>query len=451
MIVRFEVANFRSFHAPTTLLLTAGRERRHSERLAKHPALSSSVLPIALIYGSNAAGKTNLTEAIGFLKQLVSLGIQAGHAILRHPFRLCPGASMEPTRLEIDFVASNDKLYRYGISIGDSAVLREELVEVRRTSEEVIFSRADGFELKGLLKLAESQSRRDFLRFVAEGTRPNQPFLAEARQRAVRELDPVFQYFEHGITIIDPGSMPIFLEEEVSGREGFREFLLERLKAADLGIEDLELDEKSLEEMSDLPAGLKDELRSNLGPNEVKLIRTGKRHGMRFFVRLKDGDIRVSTLRIRHAGSGPGGAIFRLDEESDGTLRYLDLSVAFHALSRKGPGHVYVIDELDRSLHPHLAREALAAFLDGRTPEGRSQLIVTTHDATLMDQELLRRDEIWLAEKNDAGATTLRSLGEFKDLRFDTELQRNYLTGRFGGVPVVKHRPYFRAGIHQTI
>jgi hypothetical protein len=112
---------------------------------------------------------------------------------------------------------------------------------------------------------------------------------------------------------------------------------------------------------------------------------------------------------------------------------------------------VYVIDELDRSLHPHLAREALAAFLDGRTPEGRSQLIVTTHDATLMDQELLRRDEIWLAEKNDAGATTLRSLGEFKDLRFDTELQRNYLTGRFGGVPVVKHRPYFRAGIHQTI
>jgi AAA15 family ATPase/GTPase len=76
---------------------------------------------------------------------------------------------------------------------------------------------------------------------------------------------------------------------------------------------------------------------------------------------------------------------------------------------------------------------------------------VTTHDTPLMDQELLRRDEIWLAEKNDAGATTVRSLCEFKDLRFDTEPQGNYLTGRFGGVPVVKHRPYFRAGIHQTV
>ncbi len=98
----------------------------------------------------------------------------------------------------------------------------------------------------------------------------------------------------------------------------------------------------------------------------------------------------------RHAGSGLGGAVFRLDEESDGTLRYLDLSVAFHALSHKGHGHVYVIDELDRSLHPHLAREALAAFLDGRSPESRSQLIVTTHDATLMDQELLRFTKGWL-------------------------------------------------------
>ena len=87
MTVRFEVANFRSFHAPATLLLTAGRERRHSERLAKHPALSSCVLPISLIYGSNAAGKTNITEAIGFLKQLVSLGIQPGHAILRQVHR----------------------------------------------------------------------------------------------------------------------------------------------------------------------------------------------------------------------------------------------------------------------------------------------------------------------------------------------------------------------------
>ena len=285
LIVRFEVANFRSFHAPATLLLTAGRERRHGGRLAKHPALPSSVLPVSLIYGSNAAGKTNLTEAIGFLNQLVSLGHQAGNAILRHPFRLHPGASLEPTRLELDFVASNDKLYRYGIFLGDAVVLREELVEVRRSSEEVIFSRTDGFELKGLRKLAERQSRRDFLRFVAEGTRPNQPFLAEARQRAVRELDPVFQYFEHGSTILDPSSMLIFLEDEVSGSEGFRDFLLERLKAADLGIEGLELDEKPLEEIGELPPGLKEALRSSLAPNEVKLVRTGKRHGMRFLVR----------------------------------------------------------------------------------------------------------------------------------------------------------------------
>jgi hypothetical protein len=125
--------------------------------------------------------------------------------------------------------------------------------------------------------------------------------------------------------------------------------------------------------------------------------------------------------------------------------------VAFHTLSRKSPGDVYVRDELDWSLHPHLAPEGLAFFLDGRTLESRSQLPETTHHATLMDRERLRGDEICLAENNGAGATVLRYLGKLKDLRFGTKLRRNYVNGRFSGAPSVKHRPRFRAGIHQII
>jgi AAA15 family ATPase/GTPase len=182
-------------------------------------------------------------------------------------------------------------------------------------------------------------------------------------------------------------------------------------------------------------------IKSKLGPNEMHLIRAGKRHGQRFLVRLKDGEAVVSTLRTRHSGMDGGGVPFNLDEESDGTLRYIDLSMAFHALALKNSGHVFIVDELDRSLHPNLVREAMEAFLAGCGPDSKSQLIVTTHDATLMTQDLFRRDEIWFAEKEPCGSTALHSLGDFKDLRYDTELQRNYLTGRLGGVPIIQHRP----------
>ena len=438
MIIRFEVGNFRSFREPTTLLLTAGRERKHRERLRRHPCFSVPLLPVAVIYGANASGKTNLIEAIGFLKALVVAGVGPGLGIRRQAFKLDPSMAAQLTTFTIDFVALNDQVFRYRIALSDREVIEEELVEIRKTSEDVLFLRKGGkIELTGLLKTADTE-RKAFLKFTAEGTRPNQPFLAEARQRAVRELAPVIHYFESALATIGPDSRPIILEEVVATSGGFRDFLLERLKSADMGIQDILLDEKPLDEVDDLPPDLKESLK-DLGPNEVRLIRTGKRQGARFLASLKDGDIRVSTLRIAHAGPDGSRVVFNLDEESDGTLRYIDLSLAFHALGVRNSGHVFVVDELDRSLHPNLAREAIEAFLAVCGPESKAQLIVTTHDATLMTQDLFRRDEIWFTEKTVDGSTALHSLGEFKDLRYDTELERNYLTGRLGGVPIIQH------------
>jgi AAA15 family ATPase/GTPase len=94
-----------------------------------------------------------------------------------------------------------------------------------------------------------------------------------------------------------------------------------------------------------------------------------------------------------------------------------------------------------------LAREAIESFLATCGPSTRTQLIVSTHDATLMTQDIFRRDEIWLAEKSVTGSTTLLSLGDFKDLRHDKELRRNYLQGRLGGVPIINRRPPVRDGV----
>jgi AAA15 family ATPase/GTPase len=144
---------------------------------------------------------------------------------------------------------------------------------------------------------------------------------------------------------------------------------------------------------------------------------------------------RFSHVRVQAAHEHQGGVKVDLDleEESDGTRRLLDLIPALHQ-SRRGSG-VFFVDEIDRSLHPILARKFIEFFLRSGVG-GQAQLIVTTHESSLLDQDLLRRDEIWFAEKDGAAATHLYSLSEFK-VRNDAEIRKHYLQGRFGAIPFV--------------
>jgi AAA15 family ATPase/GTPase len=148
----------------------------------------------------------------------------------------------------------------------------------------------------------------------------------------------------------------------------------------------------------------------------------------------KIGDrLQYSLVQLKAAHrSQDGQAIpFGIEQESDGTKRILDLIPALHSFKQKPL--CYFIDEIDRSLHPMLAREFIDFFF--RSCQNRpAQLIVTTHESSLLDQDLLRRDEIWFAEKDEQGATKLYSLLDFAP-RNDLDLRKNYLQGRFGAIP----------------
>jgi AAA15 family ATPase/GTPase len=104
-------------------------------------------------------------------------------------------------------------------------------------------------------------------------------------------------------------------------------------------------------------------------------------------------------------------------------------------LSEQVSKKVYVIDEVDRSLHTLLTRRLIEAYLANCTTETRTQLLLTTHDVLLMDQHLFRRDEMWVAERDAAGVSTLLSFSEYKDIRYDKDIRKSYLQGRLGGVP----------------
>ena len=137
------------------------------------------------------------------------------------------------------------------------------------------------------------------------------------------------------------------------------------------------------------------------------------------------------TIKAIHRHGTPGKIHLDFSEESDGTQRLLHLLLALYQLSTQGG--TLVIDEVERSMHPLLTRQFVEFFFRSFSGD-HLQLIVTTHESNLLNQQLLRRDEIWFAEKNDKGATSLYSLADFRP-RKDLKLDKNYLQGRFGAVP----------------
>jgi AAA15 family ATPase/GTPase len=163
--------------------------------------------------------------------------------------------------------------------------------------------------------------------------------------------------------------------------------------------------------------------------------------GLRFSLRRKDGELKAAKLVSYHRAEGVTEPVaFDIGEESDGTQRVVDLLPAFHDLANAEKESVVFVDELDRSLHSRLTRGLIEGYLGGRPPNARSQLLFTTHDATLLDPGLFRKDEVWLIDKNEKGESELSSLSEFK-LRSDKRLMKDYLLGRFGGVPNMHRLP----------
>ena len=155
----------------------------------------------------------------------------------------------------------------------------------------------------------------------------------------------------------------------------------------------------------------------------------------RFVVTRKNGGLISKKLVTFHLNSDGSEAKFDMRQESDGSQRIIDLLPAFLELSAAQSQKVYVIDEIDRSLHPMLIRRLLEEYLMRCSHNSRSQLLFTTHNVLLMDQDLLRRDEMWITERSVQGVSSLWSFSEYKDVRYDKDVRKSYLQGRFGGIP----------------
>lgn len=433
MLIRFAVENWMSFRERAEFSMVAGKERQHGERLAHIKKYRLRVAPVAAVYGGNASGKTNLFRALVFAKRMVVLGTQPDALIPVEPFMLDSPASHEPSRFGFEILI-DDVIYDYRFALTAEAILEESLTRIRSTSESVLFERS-GQDITFPSARGDSM----FLKFASQGTRPNELFLTNAVSQNVQDYRPVWLWFRDALTLIAPDAAFEPFELLADETNPLSSDVAEALVALDTGINRLAAKDVALEDIG-LPPEMTNLVRQMVKPDMTVRFRDIPGNERYIFTRGSDGAIRAKKLLASHLRPDGSEILFELRRESDGSRRVIDLLPAFCELSDPRTRRVYVIDELDRSLHTLLTRRLLSSFLDTCGPAMRSQLVFTTHDLLLMDQDLLRRDETWVTERDAHGASTVFSLSDYQEIRYDKDIRKSYLQGRLGGVPRLLYR-----------
>jgi uncharacterized protein len=426
MLIEFRVTNYRSIHQTQTLSMAAGPGTEHLET---HTCVSGvkdpeRLLRCAVIYGPNAAGKTNVLRAIDFMKGAVlGSAVASPTAATRHdPFRLSSESREAASEFEISFI-QDDILYEYGFKVTAKRITEEWLIEhpFRRPREvfcRTYNSRSNSYDWKF------SKAFRGDKTLWRNATRENALFLSTAAQFNSQHLLPVFSWFQDRLV-----SVPIIESFRIGdtikmlGSPEGKEILLPFVREADPGIADLEMKREPMAGAEPMP---------RLGSAALRL--PGGNHIIIDQATPNSPPEHVQITFSHNSTDGNGAVEFDMMQESSGTQALFLVAGAWLTALRNG--EILLFDELDTSLHPLLARFLIQQFHSNITNPNGSQLICSTHDTTLLDTKILRRDQIWFVEKGEDRSTNLFPLSDFSP-RKDDALERNYLRGRFGALPIL--------------
>jgi AAA15 family ATPase/GTPase len=446
MLLSFSIANFRSFREEQTLSMVASsRQPDHPGHLSTIPGDENKALPVAAIYGANGAGKSNLVKGLAFLENLVLRGTDPKKPIARRAFILDKLSPNQPTEFNIQFV-EGERVYVFGCRVSDKTVDAEWLSLSREGKEISVYERQTSAEGEVTIEagpVLQDDTWGDHTKALAltrVGVLPNQLFL-HAVSKSLRDKDqgPVLAgaltWFLKRLTIVPASAHFSELAQLVAQDKTFTDFAGDFLRKVATGVDRLRVDTAQVEEA--MFASLGEDVRKLFTLLSSEKITTFEGpDGSEMIVEKGEGTkVRLRTIMSEHLMPDGERVTLPFSEESDGTQRLTHLLPALHAICQN-PG-LFVIDEIDRSLHPLLAKGFVRAFLQACAGKG-SQLIFTTHDTTFLDLELLRRDEIWFANKKQpAGSTELYSLADYK-VRKDLKIDKAYLQGRFEAVPSIE-------------
>lgn len=442
MFVKAVVENFKSFSEPTELtMLSSSKIQGSSDN--KVAVKSTNILKHAVIYGANAGGKSNLVDLFWLMKRTV-----VGKLPLKSAKWFCKCSEENINKhssFEIQFTI-NEKFYAFGFTavLSQRKITSEWLYELfQNGSSKCLYERAIGQTRPQLgekipLKKAEEAKFNTYVEDF-EGNE-SMLFLTEMNRNKKYAEDSkliffkiVYEWFARNIVIIKPNTT--FHTFRYYRDETTLSAIKEIVKTFDTGIEDIKLERIDFDEFknsfpSDVFNSVIKDIRHDLEqmpPHSVGQI-TIRISNSLFKITQSQGDMIIETIKLHH---GNAFYNFNFDEESDGTIRIFDL---LDMLLDKSDDTVYVVDELERSIHPKLTEHFIELFKMIHQNH-KTQLIFTTHEPFLMDQKIFRRDEVWFVERNSQNISTLYSLDKFKE-RYDKTLSKAYLEGRYGAIPV---------------
>ena len=404
MLIRFSFKNFKSFKNENCLDMEATSLKEHEYNIAKTE--NGDYIKISAIYGANASGKTNVLQAFSYMKKkvLVSDDSRINNNLSEEnifTFMI----NNEPISLEVEILAENNKIYKYGFEVLNNAIISEWLYEKRVNKFYEIFDRTNNnIEAKDnknkLLGLANVDEKTLFLNVFAKIDKNNEDF------------NNVYNWFidANYLDLGDPNfenALNNRISLKIIEDKKYKEELLKFIKTFDATIDSINISPNSLEE-----------LKNTNGVVKVELVHNGE-----------DGNKKALPLVL----------------ESNGTMKMFHLFDFLMDTLRNG--RVLFVDDLDAKLHPLLTRYIINLFHNSEKNIGNGQLIYSTHDTVNLNKETFRRDEIWFVEKDKNGVSELYSLSDYiiedengnaKKVRNDATYNKDYLTGRYGAIPVIE-------------
>lgn len=445
MLLRYIISNFKSIGHSVEFSMFPTNDNIDEKFLKtiKTKAGVWKILKRAGFFGPNASGKSTFIKSIEFAKNFVVDGQKSGKNTGIEQFRGDFDELEGLSKFEFMFLL-NDEVYEYGFTMDSYQVHEEWLMILTEQDFVPLFTRltdSNGktnidIETKFARKGSKDRSVAEVLKDGMQEKQKNQLFLYKLYDNGIKKAEIIVNWFK-GLQLIFPNTriqgLPIRMRDDID----FRDFISKTLRELDTGVFDIsvvndEMDFREFAEKLDLPKDIIEEI-EEIKSGIVSL--KGK-----YFIFSEDTNKRTVLVQVKFGHYLNERLVkFNIDEESDGTQRLLDLLPILFSMNKKNTA-IYLVDEIDRSLHTKLVQHLLETFICS-CESTYNQIIFTAHDVNLINLDRFIQDEIWFIEKNNLGESVLKPFSDF-EIAEDQDALKAYLNGRFGGVPSIRGHNY---------
>ncbi len=436
MLIKFIAKNIYSFKDETEFNLLPNKTHRLSHHKVSHSGID--FLRLSAIYGANGSGKSNLIKCISILKNSIESG-KIVEKVDELKFRLSEENANIPISFGIEFYAKT-KVYYYSLTFDKGVILNEYLAESKREKDILIFERSND-ENEQVIRFyngyTKTPKNKLFVEILAEKLLQKNEllisFLSSKYADEFTDSKVVFDWFFSTLVVIRPDTKPDAIAHVLDTDTKLKDFANYFIPKLKTGVNKLNIEKEHIEKLEkEYGTEVKELLSQVKNEDNIIAVLSNKENGEEFSA--INGEVYVKRIVATHLNDKGKEVDFPLSMLSDGTKRLFDYIPALYDIVQKEK--VYIIDEIERSIHPITIKEIISKFSLDESAKG--QLIFTTHESCLLDQEIFRTDEIWLAQKAIDGVSKLYSLSDF-NIHNTANIENGYLNGRFGGIPFLSN------------